>query len=159
MKRSYRHKDPKLRYLTICKIERLERKIEGLIAADHAMYDAGFHRVSRGSARAAEDGRAVRFKLRQAEKAAASPPAPAPGTYPSDQPTVPANWRNQPVGGSFRCIWGLDRCRAYFNPAAWSLAEEVDGYTLVRRIGPDAHAPASPDDAPAADPLASPAGQ
>lgn len=142
MIRSYHKKNPKLRFLTICKIERLERKIAGLIAADEAMYDAGFHRVSRGSARAAGDSRAVRFKLRAAEKAAESQPAPAPGTYPSDRPGVPANWRNQPVGGSFRCIWGLERCRAYFNPAAWSLAPEADGYTLVTRIGADEHAPA-----------------
>lgn len=145
IKRDYRHKNPKLRMLTILKIQRLERKIAALIASDEELYDAGLGRNRRGVVLNREnDRRTTEFKLRAKREAEQRAAQAAAVQYGSDGPAVPANWRNQPVGGSFRCIWKLDRCRAYFNPAAWSLAEQADGYTLVTRIGADAHQPAEP---------------
>lgn len=150
IKRDYRHKNQKLRMLTILKIQRLERKIAALIASDEELYDAGLSRNRRGVVLNREnDRRTTEFKLRAKREAERALAARSAISFGSDSPGCPANWRNQPVGGSFRCIWPLARCQAYFNPAAWSLAAEADGYTLVRRIGPDAHVPAEPDAPPA----------
>lgn len=152
IQRGPRHKNPKLRLLTILKIERLEKKIAALIEADEMLFDAGIGRNRRGVSLIREnDRRTTEFKLRARQEAEKRAAAAAAIAYGSDGPGCPANWRNQPLGGSFLCVWKPSRCSTYFNPAYWGVSIDPDGSTRVTRIAEDASHPAGPDASSLAD--------
>lgn len=60
-------KDPKLRMVTIHRIQKLELQIAALIAADHALFDAGLTHSGRGVAKGT-DRRTKAFRDAQARR-------------------------------------------------------------------------------------------
>ena len=147
-------RNPKLRLHVALKVERLEKKIRALIAAEVAYYDAQHApagvserkhvAVCPPSGRKTKQGHLDRrtraFKQRHAPAgsdaaaALASPHQPAPG----DPDFFESDWELEPeydvdVGATLSLPWRLQRALEYFNPASWRV-DGADGSVSVTRL-------------------------
>lgn len=124
-------KDPKLRMVTIHRIQKLELQIAALIAADHALFDAGLTHSGRGVAKGT-DRRTKAFRDAQARRE--SLPV-KPMELPAGDPVAILR-----VGERYTLKVAAplpqssaDKLRATYDPAQFAIDVDDDGSAHIRR--------------------------